>query len=207
MQKEPSPTMYVSHVQQTVRWPGPQFADRAGMYFLLRTSGDPLKLMETVKRAVAEVDPSRPAANFRTVEQSLSQQTQFLRLYILLLGIFGGIAAVLAAIGIYGVMAYAVAERTREIGIRMALGAGSGDVVKMVLGHALVIIGIGVTLGLAGSFALTRVIKSALYGVTATDPTTYVGISALLLLVAIIACLVPTRRAVAVHPTIALRYE
>jgi putative ABC transport system permease protein len=207
MQKEPSPTMYVSHVQQTARWPGPQFADRAGMYFLLRTSGDPLKLMETVKRAVAEVDPSRPAANFRTVEQSLSQQTQFLRLYILLLGIFGGIAAVLAAIGIYGVMAYAVAERTREIGIRMALGAGSGDVVKMVLGHALVIIGIGVTLGLAGSFALTRVIKSALYGVTATDPTTYVGISALLLLVAIIACLVPTRRAVAVHPTIALRYE
>jgi putative ABC transport system permease protein len=207
MQKEPSPTMYVSHVQQTARWPGPQFADRAGMYFLLRTSGDPLKLVETVKRAVAEVDPSRPAANFRTVEQSLSQQTQFLRLYILLLGIFGGIAAVLAAIGIYGVMAYSVAERTREIGIRMALGAGSGDVVKMVLGHALVIIGIGVTLGLAGSFALTRVIKSALYGVTATDPTTYVGISALLLLVAIIACLIPTRRAVAVHPTIALRYE
>jgi len=207
MQKEPSPTMYVSHLQQTARWPGPQFSDRAGMYFLLRTSGDPLKLVETVKRAVAEVDPSRPAANFRTVEQSLSQQTQFLRLYILLLGIFGGIAAVLAAIGIYGVMAYAVAERTREIGIRMALGAGSGDVVKMVLGHALVIIGIGVTLGLAGSFALTRVIKSALYGVTATDPTTYVGISVLLLLVAIIACLIPTRRAVAVHPTIALRYE
>jgi putative ABC transport system permease protein len=207
MQKEPSPTMYVSHVQQTARWPGPQFADRAGMYFLLRTAGDPLKLVEIVKRAVAEVDPSRPAANFRTVEQSLSQQTQFLRLYILLLGIFGGIAAVLAAIGIYGVMAYSVAERTREIGIRMALGAGSGDVVKMVLGHALVIISIGVMLGLAGSFALTRVIKSALYGVTATDPTTYVGISALLLLVAIIACLVPTRRAVAVHPTIALRYE
>jgi len=207
MQKEPSPTMYVSHLQQTARWPGPQFSDRAGMYFLLRTSGDPLKLVEAVKRAVAEVDPSRPAANFRTVEQSLSQQTQFLRLYILLLGIFGGIAAVLAAIGIYGVMAYAVAERTREIGIRMALGAGSGDVVKMVLGHALVIIGIGVTLGLAGSFALTRVIKSALYGVTATDPTTYVGISVLLLLVAIIACLIPTRRAVAVHPTIALRYE
>jgi putative ABC transport system permease protein len=207
MQKEPSPTMYVSHVQQTARWPGPQFADRAGMYFLLRTSGDPLKLVETVKRAVAEVDPSRPAANFRTVEQSLSQQTQFLRLYILLLGIFGVIAAVLAAIGIYGVMAYSVAERTREIGIRMALGAGSGDVVRMVLGHALVIIGIGVTLGLAGSFALTRVIKSALYGVTATDPTTYVGISALLLLVAIIACLIPTRRAVAVHPTVALRYE
>jgi putative ABC transport system permease protein len=199
--------MYVPHVQQTARWPGPQFADRAGMYFLLRTAGDPLKLVESVKRAVAEVDPSRPAANFRTVEQNLSQQTQFLRLYILLLGIFGGIAAVLAAIGIYGVMAYSVAERTREIGIRMALGAASGDVVKMVLRHALLIVFVGLVVGLAGSFALTRVIKSALYGVTATDPATYVGISALLLLVAIVACLIPTRRAVSVHPTIALRYE
>ncbi|HKA02663.1 MAG TPA: ABC transporter permease, partial [Candidatus Solibacter sp.] len=191
MQKEPSPTVYVPHVQQTARWPGPQFADRAGMYFLLRTPGDPLKLVESVKRAVAEVDPSRPAANFRTVEQNLSQQTQFLRLYILLLGIFGGIAAVLATIGIYGVMAYSVAERTREIGIRMALGARSGDVVKIVLRHALLIVGVGLVAGLAGSFALTRVIKSALYGVTATDPATYVGISALLLLVAIIACLIP----------------
>jgi putative ABC transport system permease protein len=207
MQKEPSPSMYVPHVQQTARWMGPQFSDRAGMYFLLRTAGDPLKLVETVKRAVAEVDPSRPAANFRTIEQNLSQQTQFLRLYILLLGIFGGIAAVLAAIGIYGVMAYSVAERTREIGIRMALGARSGDVVRMVLRQALLMVGLGVTLGLAGSFALTRVIKSALYGVTATDPATYAGISGLLLLVAIIACLIPTRRAVAVHPTIALRYE
>jgi putative ABC transport system permease protein len=89
----------------------------------------------------------------------------------------------------------------------MALGAGSGDVVKMVLRHAILIVGIGVMLGLAGSFALTRVIKSALYNVTATDPATYAGITALLLLVAIVACLIPTRRAVAVHPTIALRYE
>jgi putative ABC transport system permease protein len=89
----------------------------------------------------------------------------------------------------------------------VALGAGSGDVIKMVLRHAVLMVGIGVTLGLAGSFALTRVIKSALYNVTATDPATYAGISALLLLVAIVACLIPTRRAVAVHPTIALRYE
>jgi putative ABC transport system permease protein len=207
MQQEPSPTMYVPYVQQTARWPGPQFADRAGMYFLLRTAQDPLRLVETVKRAVAEVDPSRPAANFRTIEQNLSQQTQFLRLYILLLGIFGGIAAVLAAIGIYGVMAYSVAERTREIGIRMALGARAGDVVTMVLRNALLMVGVGVTLGLAGSFALTRVIKSALYGVTATDPATYAGISTLLIVVAIAACVIPTRRAIAVHPTIALRYE
>src|SRR5262249_24870675 len=150
--------------------------------------------------------PSRPAANFRTIEQNLSQQTQSLRLYITLLGIFGGIAAVLAAIGIYGVMAYSLAERTREIGIRMALGARSGDVVTMARGRALPEAGLGVAFGLAGSFALTRVIKSALYGVTTTDPATYAAISLLLLVVAIIACLIPTQRAVAVQPTIALRY-
>jgi len=199
--------MYVSHVQQTPRWMGPQWNDRAGMSFVMRTSGDPMKLVETVKRAVAEVDLVRPATNFRAVEQYLSQQTQYLRLYILLLGIFGGIAAVLAAIGIYGIMAYSVAERTREIGIRMALGAARGDVLKMVMRHALVLVGMGLVIGLAGAFALTRLIKSGLYGVTATDPATYAGISALLVVVAVIACLVPTMRAVQVDPTIALRHE
>jgi putative ABC transport system permease protein len=206
-QQDPAPTMYVPHVQQTPRWMGPQWNDRAGMFFMLRTSGDPMTFVETVKRAVADVDLTRPATNFRTVEQNLNQQTQYLRLYILLLGIFGGIAAVLAAIGIYGVMAYSVAERTREIGIRMALGAGSSDVLKMVMGHALLLLGIGLTIGLAGSFAVTRLIKSGLYGVTATDPATYVGISLLLIVVALVACFIPTRRAVRVDPTIALRYE
>jgi putative ABC transport system permease protein len=207
MQKEPVPTMYVPHLQQTPRWMGPQWNDRAGMFFVLRTSGNPENLVETLKRAVADVDLTRPATNFRTVEQNLSQQTQYLRLYILLLGIFGGIAAILAAIGIYGIMAYSVAERTREIGIRMALGAGSNDVLKMVMRHALLLIGAGCTIGLAGSFALTRLISSGLYGVTATDPATFVAISVLLVVVALIACLIPTIRAIRVDPTIALRYE
>ena len=206
-QQEPVPTMYVPHVQQTPRWMGPQWNDRAGMFFVLRTSGDPMTFVETAKRAVADVDLTRPASNFRTIEQNLNQQTQYLRLYILLLGIFGGIAATLAAIGIYGVMAYSVAERTREIGIRMALGAGSGDVLKMVMRHALLMLGIGLTIGLAGSFAVTRLIKSGLYGVTATDPLTYVGISLLLIVVALTASFIPTRRAVRVDPTTALRYE
>jgi len=166
-----------------------------------------MTLVESVKRAVADIDLTRPATNFRTVEQSLSQQTQYLRLYILLLGIFGGIAAVLAAIGIYGIMAYSVAERTREIGIRMALGAGSPAVLKMVMRHTVLLVGIGLIAGLAGSFALTRLIKSGLYGVTATDPATYVGISLLLVIVAMIACLIPTLRAIRVDPTVALRYE
>jgi putative ABC transport system permease protein len=104
-------------------------------------------------------------------------------------------------------MAYSVTERTREIGIRMALGAASHDVLKMVMRHTLVLVAIGLVLGLAGSFALTRLIKSGLYGVTPTDPATYVGISLLLIIVAMLACLVPTLRAVRVDPTVALRYE
>lgn len=207
LQKEPVPTLYVPHVQQTPRWMGPAWGDRAGMFFVLRTSGDPMSMVETVKRAVADVDLTRPASNFRTVEQNLNQQTQYLRLYILLLGIFGAIAATLAAIGIYGIMAYSVAERTREIGIRMSLGAGSLDVVMMVMRHALVLVAIGWLAGLLSSFALTRLIQSGLYGVTATDPATYAVISLLLVLVATSACLIPTLRALRVDPTIALRYE
>ena len=207
LQREQAPMMFVPHTQQTPRWMGPQWNARAGMFFTLRTSGDPMALATLVKRAVAEIDPNKPVSNIRTVEQSLDQQVQFLRLYILLLGIFGGVAVVLAAIGIYGVMSYSVSERTREIGIRMALGAGSQEVLKLVVRQMAILVGIGLVLGLGGSFALTRVIKSALWGVTATDPATYTGVSLGLVVVALIACLIPTRRAVQVDPTVALRYE
>jgi predicted permease len=206
-QRDHTPIVYVPQDQQTPRWLGPFWADRAGMNFILRTSAEPMSMMAAVKHAVAEVDPSKPAANFRTMEQLLDRQVQYMRLYIALLAVFGVTAAVLAAIGIYGVMAYSVAERTREIGIRMALGAGARDVLGLVVRQALILVSIGVVLGLSASFALTRVIKSALYGVTATDPATYAGVSALLLVVALLASLIPTRRAVAVDPTIALRYE
>jgi putative ABC transport system permease protein len=132
---------------------------------------------------------------------------QYIQLYVLLLGIFGAIAAVLAAIGIYGVMAYSVAERTREIGIRMALGASANDIFRLVVLHAAVLLAIGLTLGLAGSFALTRYLASALYEVKANDPSTFAAVSLLLSVVAVIACLIPARRAVSVNPTVALRYE
>ena len=156
---------------------------------------------------MVEVDPDRPVADMRTVEQYLDRQVQYVHLYVLLLGIFGTIAAVLAAIGIYGVMAFAVAERTREIGIRMALGASANDIFRLVVLHALILLAIGLTLGLAGSFALTRYLANQLYGVTATDPATFASVSVGLVLVALLASLIPTRRAVSVDPTVALRYE
>ncbi|MBV9399292.1 MAG: ABC transporter permease [Bryobacterales bacterium] len=201
------PLIYVPYTQQTPRWMGPYWNDRAAMYFVLRTPGEPKGLVSAVRSAVAEVDPNKPPGTFRTVEDYLDQQVQYLRLYIVLLGIFGGVAAVLAAAGIYGVMSYSVAERTREIGIRMALGAGAPDVLSLVVRQALILIAIGLAVGLGASFALTRVVKSALYGITATDPATYVGVSVTLAAVALMACFIPTRRAVLVEPTVALRYE
>ena len=206
-QRQIGPTVYVPYLQQTPRWMGAGYSTRAGMYFILRAGGNPLSLSTSLRQAVADVDHNKPVANIRTVEDYLDQQVQYVRLYVMLLSIFGAIAAGLAAIGIFGVMAYAVAERTKEIGIRMALGASIRDVLRLVVLQALLLLAIGLTLGLAGSFALTRYLKSALYEVTATDPATYIGVSLLLTAVAVVACLVPTRRAVSVNPTVALRYE
>jgi len=207
LQDKQTAVVYVPYTQQTPRWMGPYWFDRSGMYFVLRTAGDPMSIVPAVRRAVADIDSNKPAGEIRTVEAYLDRQVQYIRMYILLLGIFGGIAAVLAAVGIYGVMAHSVAERTREIGIRMALGAGVPDVLALVAREALIVISIGLAIGLAGSFALTRVIKSALVGVTATDPVTFTAVSLALALIALLACFIPTRRAVAVDPTVALRYE
>jgi putative ABC transport system permease protein len=206
-QRQAQPIMYVPHRQQTPRWLGPGWAERSAMYFILRTSGNPKGMIPAMRNALSEVEPDKAPGNIRTVVEYLDRQVQYDRMYMLLLGIFGGIATVLAAIGIYGVMAYAVAERTREIGIRMALGASSGNVLKLVVRRAFILVGIGLVLGLGGAFALTRVISSALWEVKATDPLTYASVSFLLVLVALCACLIPTQRAVSVDPTVALRHE
>jgi predicted permease len=206
-QRQAQPMMYVPHQQQTPRWMGGGWAERSAMYFILRTSGNPKALVPAMRSALAEVEPDKPPGNIRTEVEYLDRQVQYDRMYMLLLGIFGGIATVLAAIGIYGVMAYAVAERTREIGIRMALGASSGNVLKLVVRRAFILVGIGLLLGLGGAFALTRVISSALWEVKATDPLTYASVSLLLIVVALCACLIPTQRAVSVDPTVALRHE
>ena len=126
---------------------------------------------------------------------------------MLLLSVFGVIAAVLAAVGIYGVMAYAVTQRTREIGIRMALGATSSSVLSLVVKQALILVFIGLILGVGGAIGLTRFLKNELYGVESTDPTTFIAVSVGLVVVAVLASLIPTRRAVSVDPTVALRHE
>jgi putative ABC transport system permease protein len=205
-QTKPQPAMYVPHPQMPLRYRGPYQWTRTNMSFVVRPSGDPKTVISALRAAVAEIDPNRPV-EFRTMEQVLGEQVQESRYYTLLLGIFAGVATVLAMVGIYGVMAYSVAQRTREIGIRMALGAGKGDVLKLVLRHSLVLIGIGLVVGLCGSLALTRLIASQFWGVTATDPATFVIVSLLLTLVAVAATFIPTRRAVQVDPTVALRYE
>ncbi len=167
-QRTAGPMIYVPHVQQTKNWLGPNWDSRAMMVFTLRTAGDPLRMTNAVRGAVAEVDPSKPAGNIRTVEQPPRGQVSTRRVYVMLLTIFGVVAAVLAAVGIYGVMAYAMTQRTREIGIRMALGASSGSVIRLVVRQALLLVVLGLMLGLAGSFAVSRYIANQLYGVTAT---------------------------------------
>ena len=206
-QRQPGPILYVPYHQQTSHWRGPSLGDRSGWIFVLRTADDPLKLVPSVRTAVAQIDSSRPVSNIRTVEQTLDQQVRYFRLYVLLLGVFGVMAAVLAAVGIYGVMANIVAQRTHEIGIRVALGANVRDVLTLLLRQALVLIATGLGLGLAASYGLTRILASALWGVTATDPATFAAVSIFLTLVALVACFVPTRRAATVDATIALRTE
>jgi len=206
-QKQPGPVVYLPHVQQSQRWIGPAWNYRSAMFYVLRTSGNPTGIAGAVRSAVAEIDPSKPAGNLRTVEQNLRDQISGQRVYMLLLSVFGAIAAVLAAVGIYGVMAYAVTQRTREIGIRMALGATSSSVMTLVVKQALILVFIGLILGIAGAFALTRYIADELYGVKPTDPTTFMAVSAGLVAVAVLASVIPTRRAVSVDPTVALRHE
>ena len=183
----------------------PIFSER--VIVAVRTAGDPAAIAPAVRRAIQEVDPNQPVYNVFTMEQVLSGAVASQRLSMVLLSLFAAVALVLAAVGIYGVMSYAVAQRTHEFGVRMALGAEGRDVLRMVVRQGMRLTLLGVGAGLACALALTRVMGSLVYGVTATDPVTYGGVALLLAGVALVACLVPAIRATKVDPMVALRYE
>jgi putative ABC transport system permease protein len=177
------------------------------MKFVARTASDPLKLSAAVKQVMLGLDATLPVADIVSMEQVLARSVAPERFNMSLLGLFAGLGLILAAVGIYGVMSYSVTQRTHEIGIRMALGAKQSDVLKLVIVKGMMLAAIGVVIGLVASYFLTRLMTSLLYGVSATDPVTFVIISLILIGVALGASFVPARRATKVDPMIALRYE
>ena len=178
-----------------------------GPVVVIRTTGDPQRLISIARAKVREIDRDVPISNVNTMEQLVSQSVAQRRFGMFLVGIFAALALVLAVVGIYGVVSYSVTQRTNEIGVRMALGASASDVLKMVLKHGMTLALIGVGIGLAGAFAMTRLMAAMLFDVRPTDIATFAIVSVGLILVALLACYVPARRAMKVDPLVALRYE
>ena len=194
--REPRPESYIPLQQRPPGWT---------IYVLRTSSPDPGALVSAVRNAVRGIDPDQPIFGIKTMEQLMTETTAQRRLNTILLGTFAGLALLLAAVGIFGVMNYSVTQRTQEIGIRLALGAQRGDVLKLVVGQGMMLALIGVGVGLFGAWALTRLLANMLYGVSATDPVVFIGVAGLLALVAVIACYLPALRASRVAPTVALR--
>ena len=197
LDRESRHSIYVPYLQIPVRT----------MAVAVRTSGDPGSLAGAVRKEVLALDKDQPVTNVMTMDEIISRSVWQPRFYTILFGIFAALALVLAAVGIFGVMSYAVTQRTQEIGIRMALGARAVDVLKLIISNGMTLISVGVVIGLGGALALTRLLGTLLFGVTPTDTLTFVTVSAVLILVALLACYVPARRATKVDPLVALRYE
>jgi putative ABC transport system permease protein len=191
------PTIYCPYSQ----------APAATMTMVVRAAQPPLSLASAVEREVHQLDPNQPVAEMRSMEEVVDRAVAGARFNTVLLAVFAEIAFLLAAVGIYGVISCDVSERTHEIGIRVALGAQPGDVLKLVVGHGARLAAYGIAVGLAAAFALTRLMASMLYGVKATDAYTFASIPVLLGAVALAASYLPSRRALALDPVTALRHE
>jgi putative ABC transport system permease protein len=164
-------------------------------------------MIGAVRREILAVDKDQAVFNLTTLEQLHGESILLRRFFMILLLVFAAVALILAAVGIYGVMSYVASQRTHEIGIRMALGAQAKDVLKLIIGNGMFLVLIGVAMGLAGAFALTRLLAGLLFGVAATDTLTFVSVSVGLVTIALLACYIPARRATKVDPLVALRYE
>jgi putative ABC transport system permease protein len=191
------PTVYTPHLQQ----------GGAQLTLAIRSASDTAGLAAAARREVLAVDKDQPIADVKSMEQLLSESVAGRRFSMLLLSLFAAVALVLAGVGIYGVMSYSVTQRTREIGIRMALGASGSEVLKMIAGQGMAVVFIGIVIGIVSSLALSRWMESLLFGVSATDPLTFIAIPIILSAVALAACAVPALRATKVDPMVALRYE
>jgi putative ABC transport system permease protein len=189
-----------------IYWPNYQFPQLFNS-FVVRSDADPMSLVAAVKSAVWSVDRNQTVSEIKSMDQVLADSLARRRLYMLLLGVFAAAALLLAAVGIYGVMAYSVSQRTHEIGVRLALGAERRDVLRLMLRRGIGVTLIGVAIGLAVAFGLTRLMSTLLYGVSASDPATFAGVAILLFAIALAACHIPARRAMRVDPLVALRYE
>jgi predicted permease len=197
LDKKPPMQIYVPHAQFPTGFSS----------IVVKTNGEPTAMIAAVRREIQAVDKDQAVSNVTTLEQLMGDSILIRRFFMILLVVFAVLALTLASVGIYGVMSYVASQRTHEIGIRMALGAQASDVLKLIIGNGMVLALIGVTAGLAGSFALTRLMAGLLFGVTATDAFTFVTVSVGLTAVALLACYLPARRATKVDPLVALRYE
>jgi len=195
--REPRPTYYIPYQQAPATW----------MDVGVRTAGDPLRLAPAVTAAIRSVDPEQPITDMRTMEQSIHNGAIGLNYVAALMGVFGGLALLLSAIGVYGVMAHLVSDQTHEIGIRMALGASRGNVLGMILRRGMMTTAIGLAIGLALAYGFARLMASLIFGVSATDAATFLGIPLALVAAAALAVYVPARRATKIDPIVALRHE
>jgi ABC-type antimicrobial peptide transport system permease subunit len=184
-----------------------QTRQAAGVFLIFRTKPDPLAIVAAIEDRIWLLDKDRPVTSIKTIEKQMEQNTGAPRSQSVLLGIFGGLGFALAIVGVYGVMSYVVSQQTREIGIRMALGAEREKVLRMVIGHGLKLTLTGVAIGIGTSLALTCFMRSQLLGVSASDPATFGGVAILLIVVAVGACFILAQRAMRVDPMVALRYE